>query len=265
MESSHKRGRSAGKAKSSRPAKAGSQFRAGGGVRTYTTGGQRPMGGFKTYGRGQQAELKLLDTDLELSPVIATTNSNAGMFSLNLVQQGSGSFNRIGKRINMKSVRIRGVVYHTYGLEVVTENIRGNVLRMVVVYDRSPQNTEPTFNTVFGRVSQDGTQSAAQFDALDPFHTDRFRVLRDIIVPFSPGANPATDVGTGNLCVNSAFVDEYIKLDGLDTVYSGTTDPLTITDVNTGGLYVYFRAETNGSADYCTVDSSVSARLRYWD
>jgi len=94
------------------------------------------------FGRST-GELKGVDTVLTLNPVIATTSTNASSFTLNLIVPGSGSFNRVGRTIMMKSVRLYGQLVYTYGLTATTNDIIGNTLRMVVVYDKQPSGVSP--------------------------------------------------------------------------------------------------------------------------
>ena len=53
-------------------------------------------------------EKKGLDTNLYIASVINTSNTNTNCFVVNLIQQGSGSWNRVGRKVNLKSLRIKG-------------------------------------------------------------------------------------------------------------------------------------------------------------
>ena len=103
---------------------------------------------------------KGLDTDISLSPAIDTTNTNASSFVLNLVQQGNGSWNRVGRKIIPKSLRIKGFVNILSTPTFATGVATPTFLRMVVVYDKQPSGGAiPTFDTIFGITAQDGTES----------------------------------------------------------------------------------------------------------
>ena len=54
-------------------------------------------------------EMKGMDTDISYVSVIGSTNTNAGIYVLNLVQQGNGSWNRVGRKTHSSSVRLRGM------------------------------------------------------------------------------------------------------------------------------------------------------------
>ena len=60
--------------------------------------------------------------------------------------------------------------------------------------------------------------------------------------------------------------DEYIKLNNLETVFSGQSIPMSISDISTGGLYIFFRALANQAGiAQISVSSLSNARLRYSD
>jgi len=67
--------------------------------------GQRPTYGVPVRRYG---EVKGMDTDISLNPMISTTNSNASSFVLNLVQSGAASWNRVGRKTHIKSLRLIG-------------------------------------------------------------------------------------------------------------------------------------------------------------
>lgn len=216
-------------------------------------------------------ELKGMDTatQYDRGEVLATTNTNSGIFVLNLIEQGSGSWNRVGKKVRMKSVRINGVAKYRYSATATALNLIGNTLRCIVVYDKNPNSGSiPTFDTIFGATSQDGTETCSTMDNLRYDNTGRFRVLRDWKISAEPTATPYT-TGTGgddNSCETSYYFDEFIDLKGKPTVYSGQSDPLTIADISSGALYFIARSTYNiaDSISEWAIDDAV-ARLRYKD
>lgn len=209
-------------------------------------------------------ELKGVDTSLSLNPILSTTNTNGSMFTLNLVVPGSGSFNRVGRKIRMASVRLNGLFRMTYGPEATTNNIAGNQIRMLLVYDRQPSGVLPTFDSMFGLTTQDGTETSTYMAPLRYDNTERFRVLRDVRVCSQVEAVNTT-TGTVNSVTQVVEFDEYIKLGGLETVYSGQSSPQTIADLSSGALYVIFRCDLNAASFVTSVDPDSYARLRYYD
>lgn len=212
-------------------------------------------------------ELKGVDTGVlsaQIGVFLSTTNTNTGVAVINCVAPGSGSFNRVGRKIRMKSLRIRGAV------EALCDNNgdpagtspRGVVIRMVVVYDKQPSGVVPTYDTIFGHTTQAGTEIGNPLDPLRYDNTGRFRVLRDKVFTINPEYNPlAADAG---IVTKRAF-DEYIDLKGLETVYSGQSATCTITDISSGALYLWVRKDANTTNTAANFNSDANSRLRYYD
>lgn len=210
-------------------------------------------------------EVKGLDTDLTITtPIIATTNTNANAFVLNLIGQGTGSFNRVGKKARLVSVRLIGNAQYNLAPAATTLNTTNAILRMVVVWDKQPSGVLPTFDTIFGTTIQDGTEASNVLAPLRYDNMDRFQVLRDERVSSNSGA--VVTGGSGNIYAQYFPVDVFIPLRGRETTYNSTSVAPTIADVSTGGLYVFFRAtaSTDDSADW-SIPANTFARLRYID
>lgn len=219
-----------------------------------------------TQGIKRTGELKGLDTALTLSPVLATTNTNGSIFVLNLIQQGAGFWQRIGKKIYPKSVRVKGTVQAV--ITLADGNPRGNVLRGVLVWDKQPSgNAIPNFNDIFGTVDQTGTEASTFSAALAPKNTDRFKTLKEFNIEFNSG-----DGGSGlatNFTEVKAYVDEFYKFkkrDNFETQYLSTANPMTIANISSGALYMVFRAEENSNVTtFCEINPDCTAKLRYYD
>lgn len=209
-------------------------------------------------------EKKGMDTPLS-GDIVATTNTNETCYPVNLVAPGNGSYNRVGRKISMKSVRLKGLIALSYYNADTTGEITGTVIRMVLVYDKQPSGVLPNFDTVFGRTNQSGTESTQYLDPLKYDNMNRFQVLRDCCYTLNPVlAN--SNSGTTDVTNLFAEFDEYVKLGGRETVYSGQSSPCTIADISSGGLYVYFRAlaSIEGQIEPFTTNITY-ARLRYTD
>lgn len=209
---------------------------------------------------------KGMDTSLTIAgPIINSTGSNGDATVLNLIQQGNGSWNRIGRKVLLKSVRLRGMLRYIYAAQATTETFGTVFARMIVVWDKQPSGAAiPTFDTIFGNTVQDGTETSTTLDGLKYDNTGRFKVLRDKFFTPQLLATPATG-GTTNQVSTEIIFDEYIKLNKR-TIFSGQSDPMTIADISTGALYVYWRAygSSDGFTDWAVMSGSL-ARLRYQD
>jgi len=224
-----------------------------------------PVGSLQASPAGRMLQtIKGVDADISQS-IIATTSTNSGIDVLNLIQPGSGSWNRIGRKTVVKSVRVKGnllwsiVPTFATGAGGVSSSVRG-----VLVWDNQPTGTIPTFDTIFGSTLQAGTEQVTSiFDPVKYDGMERFRVIREWTWDCPPPPVPSFGTGPNFQC--SLALDEYIKMPGggLVSNYSGQSAPQTIADIASGALYLIWRVSTSNSATSCTLDAM--ARVRYYD
>jgi len=176
---------------------------------------------------------------------------------LNGIQTGSGFFNRIGSRIEMKSLHVRGVI----------SNIATGVqclLRMLIFYDRQPNGAAPAYTTLMQSRDQTGAATTGSVSEINLDQRDRFVMIRDKTW-FAPSATNTTGVLTNgpNYPGNDQEldIDMFISLKGLLTHFNATANPATIAEINSGALFVTF--VTGGTT--ATWQASVGFRLRYDD
>lgn len=211
-------------------------------------------------------EVKGMDTELTAAgPVVNTTGTNANAVVLNLVRAGTGSWNRVGRKIYPKSLRLKGAFLCAYAAQTTTLNLQDMYIRMVVVWDKQPSGAAiPAWDTVFGVTNQAGGEVSTLLAPPRYDNMDRFRVLKDCMFNSDVQATPATGGSTNQVLVRLPF-DEYIKMKGVETVFSGQSEPMTIADISTGALYVFFRA-SNATANTASVSiEEAYARLRSTD
>lgn len=211
-------------------------------------------------------EKKGMDTEIDIAfgSVLATTSTNGSSSVINLIRQGAGSWNRIGRKVKLSSVRVKGIAEFSLDNEATTDAIYASTLRMVLVWDKQPSgDTQPAFDEIFGRTTQDGTESTEYMDNLRYDNTGRFSVLRDVVKTINPALDNTNGGSTDVVRMQCTF-DEYVKLQGRESIYSGQSSPMTIADISTGALYVYFRADRNSSGQQWAIQNA-TARLRYYD
>lgn len=220
--------------------------------------------GMRVVKRQYRGEIKGVDTLLTLSPIIATTTTNGSIQVINLIVPGSGSFNRIGRKAHLQSLRIKGYLTAAVTSVAATSDLTAGLVRMVVVWDKQPSSGAiPNFNDIFGVTDQVGTESSTVMAPVRYDNMDRFKILKECVFNFTPQAISPTAADVMNM---KLAVDEYVKLKGLESVYSGQTSPQTIADISTGALYVVWRASDNLAGTFqASVDSQTFARLRYTD
>lgn len=213
-------------------------------------------------------ELKGVDTPIGSSnnPIVDTTGTNANAFCLNLVEQGTGSFNRIGRKIHMQSLRLMGAAQCINANVPTTATTLQGPLRMVVVLDRQPNGGNiPTWDTIFGYTDSTGTEASTVFSPLKYDNMDRFKVLKDCILEADRITYVPDAEGTDNFCAIEVYFDEYIKLPNIETVYGSSSNPPAITDITTGSLLLFFRTNINLTKNYWNVKDASIARLRFRD
>lgn len=214
----------------------------------------------------QAPSLKGMDTNIGTlgALVLATTNTNGQILPLNLIQPGTASYNRIGRKVKLRSVRLEGTIEWRY-----TDNASGlyggNVLRYTLVWDKQPSGAIPTFADIFGQTSQNATETAAWNDHLRFDNTERFTVIRDKKIVCNPMSNPQSTGAGADFVFQRKTFKAYVKLPEMCiTNFSGQSSPCTISDISSGALYIIYRAFKNDSDNAFEVITS-HARLRYVD
>lgn len=214
-----------------------------------------------------QGEKKGLDTFINhedgVSKTPSTTNTNDFIYALNLVRPGTASYNRVGRKIKMHSLRCLGVIESNVTGAPTTGDYLEQINRIAIVYDRQPNGAIPVFSDIFSYTEQDGTEGSDIYTLPAYDNMQRFRILKDIVFAQDidayngSGGNPA-------LMVQRKIIDFYLPLKGLETTYSGQSSPSTIADISTGALYIVFRAYNNLAQSFTLVEN-FTCRLRYFD
>jgi len=230
----------------------------------FTRARSRPSRALTELIRTSAGEKKGCDTSLAIAgPIVTTVDTNADIVAVNLMVPGNGSFNRIGRKVFMKSLRLKGQAVYQQTRFATSHSVYGSNLRCIVVYDRQPNSSAyPTFNEIFGHTKEDGTEATYIMDSLKYDNMQRFRVLKEFVIQHVVGAYADPD-GTENSIFDKYHFDEYVKLPNLETTYSGTA--AANASIATGALYVIWRADaaTNGYAEWSITNAT--ARLRFCD
>lgn len=186
--------------------------------------------GLSLYQSRPTVEWKQIDT-IYADNALPVTDAFSSLAYQNLIAQGVGNSQRVGRKITLRSIYYR---FHM-GTAAGTSPYTGPV-RIVVVYDRQPNGLGGGIVDVF---------SSNNFHALQNLNNgDRFLVLSDQIYESSSTL--------------STHGQMYKKL-SLDTVYSGAG--ATIADMTTGSISA-FVATPGGAA---AVVINLNFRVRYID
>jgi len=155
---------------------------------------------------------------------------------LNGLVQGAAQSQRIGNKIAMKSVRIRGQILNL-ATTVAT------YARMIVYYDKQTNGANCANSDLLQSTTSVPGNSTSVFSELNLTNVERFTILRDYCISL-PSVTYAAGVQT-NLGIDPGQnpsggsildVDMFIKLKGLQTLYKGATS--AVGDISTGGLFL---------------------------
>lgn len=190
--------------------------------------------------------------------------SNAGSFTaLNAISEGASFYNRIGRKISMKSIRLTYVIERYQNVTPV--NVP-EVLRVMLIYDRQSNGSFPSITDVLQAYKGDGNNSSAGNAVLcylNMTNSERFSVLADQWIDIPDPSDSTYKSGiAGILNYNNEMPrDRYIKLKGLETTYKA--QPAAIGSIATGGLYLVL--VSLNTPEQCNYRLRGAARLRYLD
>jgi len=202
--------------------------------------------------RTMTTEVKSVD----LSLTTAVFNTTGTITLLNGIAEGSGFYNRIGRKIVLKSLYITGAI-----APVNTSAITQSYCRLIVIYDAQTNGAAPTWANVIQSYTAAGTPTSLYIDQFNLDNRDRFRILADRRwdMPGTTGS-ALTTVPAGNSS-HDQTVKMYIKLRGLETQYKSSSS--TVSDIATGSIYLLTCSDNSHGTNYYQV--SYSCRCRYTD
>lgn len=156
---------------------------------------------------------------------------------LNGVAQGTTATTRLGRRITMKSLLLKGTV------TLAATSAGASPLRFLVVYDSQTNGTAPAATDVL--------LADNNISPMNLSNSRRFKTLCDINIPC---------IGTqGPQCVS---FDRYIKLNLPVEFNTGSAG--TVGDIQTGSIYL-LSSQANSIITAAPSESSIYSRIRFLD
>lgn len=214
--------------------------------------------------RGLGVEVKSMDTPTQT----AALSTTAVFKVVNNVQEGSSFYNRVGRKLSMKSLQIQGFLALS-GTNAAATGV--DFVRMIVFYDRQANGAAPTLADVLTSYDNAGATTSTALDYINMNNRDRFSILADERITLPPvGINGATAASAVVAGVDPLAGDtqiqfkRFIKLRGLETQYKATSNPGVIGDISTGSLMVLFVANATAVAN-AAFNAYWTSRLRYSD
>nr|WAE42806.1 MAG: capsid protein [Cressdnaviricota sp.] len=193
--------------------------------------------------------------------IIKNISTTATLDLLNGIQEGASFYNRVGRRVHMKSVHVTGQIFPS---GVATTGAQ-EFLRVLLVYDRQPNGTFPSIGDILLDYGNDGTSFTTSISKMNLNNVERFAILRDkrLWIPSNQQA-ASTDqnmyLGGGT---DAKEINWFVPLKNLETHFKSTTNPAAIGDVATGALYLVTLGNiASGAAGY---NLQYNSRLRFCD
>ena len=229
-----------------------------------TAGGLVPYGPTRYYTPrpiGARGVSKGVDTDISEASVATTMSNNQDVKVLNLIQAGTGSWNRVGRIVTMKSIRLRMQIQ--LSLSATDTNTRARLFRYLIVYDRQPNGTIPVKSDIIQFKDQSGTETGTWNGFMSYDNMERFTILKDQTIELNVPPRTFDSAGVPKNIVDVEKYEEcYLRLNHI-TNYKSESTPMTIADISTGALYLVYLADETEIASLSVKESY--ARLRYTD
>lgn len=170
-----------------------------------------------------------------ISPSVAGTTTGTAAGAMNVMREGSGSTNRIGRKVTMDSISLNGTLdFFTTAQSGDWFDSAGVVLAMVV--DHQPNGVVPTFSDIYD-FNNSNPQGAAPYMYRNMEHIDRFTVLCTDCV--NPGFTPVFADGESNqfqIVPNSRPTFSMSWTGSMDVVYKANAG--TFADIVTNAVYL---------------------------
>lgn len=177
-------------------------------------------------GPKKKKEYKFVDLG---SSNFLTLNTTGTVTLLNGLVEGTDVVDRIGRRIFMKSIQVKGWLSF---INPTDFNLAGSCqfARILLVYDKQTNGAAPAYTDVIQGLSSAGTATNTFLDFKSMPNMDRFTIIRDhsFMVP--------SEVFGQNDNEKQWHINWYIPLKGIPTMYNASNG--NVADIKTGGLFM---------------------------
>lgn len=200
-------------------------------------------------------EVKAYDISLGVSSYIA-----AGSYELlNNPLPGTDFFSRIGRKVQPKSVHIRGIIRP---IPTLAADIAPDVLRTLLVWDKQCNAATASVQDILRDANSGGSTSVLSHVNLD--NRERFIILRDQHFPTTKLLVANQELWAPLDQVKPSFnFDWFVKLPKtLHSSFNGGSSG-TITDMTTGSLFLF--TILGNSANNFEWELAYTSRYRFYD
>lgn len=198
-------------------------------------------------------ELKAVDTSIVTT--IGPGITAAGHTTLaNGIVLGTDRFNRIGRKVHIKSFHARISLYPNVVAPAATENI---LIMMVLDRDTDTGAGLPPLGDILQNVSQTGTATTSIQSMVNLNSTQRFLILHKKIIPFRITSSPSEYCNQSDGAVQWEW---YVPMDIITSFNSGNSGGAG--DIENNALYVVYYTDKLG-ANLSSIE--LNTRVRYYD
>jgi len=183
-------------------------------------------------------ELGRCDYTVGQSPITATPVFQC----VNALQTGSGSWQREGDQVKLKSFHIRGQIRVATGAHGTYD---AQNVRIMLVYDRQTNGAAPAAADLIYNLDQAGNVVATTSHSSTNYtNKKRFLVLMDEMHACPAVATAGGTSGRAEFQDTVSNVERYVKCKNLPTLYSASANPATVAQIVTGGLFLVLWSDT---------------------
>lgn len=201
--------------------------------------------------RGSVTEKKTYDIDTAVYQVNTT-----GSFTLLCIPVTGADFtNRVGRKIYIDSVYIRGQVRTEAAAATAAVAVPPILARMIIFVDHQPNAATPAVTDLL--------KEALSQSQLNLNNRDRFTICCDKYFQlgfYAYNTTATTSNATGD---NQAFSIRKYKKVKVETIFNATNGG-SIADITSGALYMFWIGNTAAGAN-TDANASVSTRVRFRD
>jgi len=195
--------------------------------------------------RGPPGEVKYLDTVLNFA--FDTTGEVPATGQLNLIPQGAGEQERIGRKVHIKSIHIKANL-----LPNTAAWSGGTTIRLLLVQDKQCNGAAATYSGVNGVLQNDSTMSFRNIT-----NVDRFIIHKDWNMPINAPAGV-----TGSFSPKATVLEFHKKCD-IPIEFDNSAATGALTTIRSSNLFLLARGSPAGDDDLIAVTGF--ARIRYID
>lgn len=203
---------------------------------------------FGVYRPVRSAELKCCDLRFTTQSIDSDT---AKFINMNPLILGTDNFQRIGRKVMMKSIFING------RLIVDGTSDENDYIRIILIYDRQSNGAVPSIADVLTSTDENGATSSTSHDQLNIDNVGhRFKILRDYRFGWNATSSNAAVEGAKDY-KNPMTFKFYQKLNLPAKYDAGNIIP------NEGHLFLFIYGDEPAATNPFNV--TLSGRLRYTD